>query len=67
MTTRLFDLVCAPYIERHPQLMWLAKQVLPKKPLNWQLELKPNVVLMDIRLPGPSGIEALRIEHSRKP
>ena len=45
-------------LERHPQFEVVGEAGTAREAIDLAVRVRPNVVLMDIRLPGPSGIEA---------
>ena len=47
-------------LERHPNFTVVDEAATAKEAVQKTLRLKPDVVVMDIRLPGGSGIEACR-------
>jgi DNA-binding NarL/FixJ family response regulator len=48
-------------LERHPQFDVVGEPSSAREALDQVASLKPDVVVMDIRLPGTSGIEACEI------
>ena len=47
-------------LERHPDFTVVAEAATAKEAVQKTLLLRPNVVVMDVRLPGGSGIDACR-------
>ena len=45
-------------LQRYPQFEVVGEAGTAREAIEQAARIKPNVVLMDIRLPGPSGIEA---------
>jgi two-component system response regulator DevR len=54
-------------LTRHPQFEIVAEAGNASQAIEKTLQLMPDVVIMDIRLPGKSGIEACREIVSRQP
>ncbi len=44
-------------LQRYPQFEVVGEAGTAREAIEQAARIKPNVVLMDIRLPGPSGIE----------
>ena len=47
-------------LERHPEFSVVGEAATAREAVQQTLHLKPDIVVMDIRLPGRSGIEACR-------
>ncbi len=54
-------------LERHPQFEVVGEAGTAKEAIDLSARIKPNVVLMDIRLPGASGIEACEVITRENP
>ncbi len=54
-------------LARHPEFNIVGEAASATEAVDKTLELKPDIVVMDIRLPGKSGIEACREITSRQP
>ena len=54
-------------LERHPEFSVIGEAATAREALQQTLHLKPDIVVMDIRLPGKSGIEACREIAEQEP
>ncbi len=54
-------------LARHPQFNIVGEAASATEAVDKTLELKPDIVVMDIRLPGKSGIEACREIVAKQP
>ncbi len=54
-------------LARHPEFNIVGEAASATEAVDKALELKPDIVVMDIRLPGKSGIEACREITTRQP
>lgn len=54
-------------LARHPEFNIVGEAASATEAVEKTLELKPDIVVMDIRLPGKSGIEACREITTRQP
>jgi two-component system response regulator DevR len=54
-------------LERHPEFSVVGEAATAREAVQQTLHLKPDIVVMDIRLPGRSGIEACREIAEQEP